>query len=140
LERLELINLVAELFAAISAVSAYPEPFHLPQVHLKPLAELQTMVCKGPCQLRGFYLPKKGVFLNDLLDLRHDVVARSVLVHELVHHLQEVNGKFENVSSACVRWWLREAEAYEVQNAYLRLNGNATRFAHDSLPYRCADR
>ena len=140
MERDEIISLVSDLFAVISAASTYPEPFHLPPVHLKPLAELQSMVCKGPCGLRGFYLPRKGVFLNETLDLRSDVIARSVLLHELVHHVQELSGRFDILPNPCDRWWSREREAYEIQNAYLRENGNPVRFALDSLPYMCGDR
>ena len=136
----ELINLVSDLFAVISAVSSYPEPYHLPPVQLRPLSELQAMVCKGPCQLRGFYMPRKGVYLNDTLDIRNDVIARSVLLHELVHHVQELSGRFDIVPNQCDRWWSREREAYEIQNAYLRENGNGVRFALDSLPYMCGDR
>jgi hypothetical protein len=139
-DRTELISLVSDLFAVISSVSTYPEPYHLPEVHLKPLAELQTMVCKGPCQLRGFYLPRKGVYLNDTLDLQADVLARSVLLHELVHHVQELSGRFDMLLNQCDRWWSREREAYEIQNAYLRENGSGVRFALDSLPYMCGDR
>jgi hypothetical protein len=139
-DRAELFSLVSDLFAVISSVSTYPEPYHLPDVHLKPLAELQAMVCKGPCQLRGFYLPRKGVFLNDTLDLQADLIARSVLLHELVHHVQELSGRFDSLPHRCDRWWSREKEAYEIQNAYLRENGSAVRFALDSLPYMCGDR
>lgn len=137
----ELLALVSELFAVISSVSTYPEPYHLPAVQLKPLPELQAMVCRGgACQLRGFYMPRRGVFLNDTLDIRNDVVARSVLLHELVHHVQEVSGRFNSVPHACDRWWSREKEAYEIQNAYLRESGSPTRFQLDSLPGMCTDR
>jgi hypothetical protein len=136
----EMISLVSELFAAISSLSNYPQPYHLPPVQLKPIAELQAMVCKGNCQLRGFYLPRKGVFLNDTLDIRNDVMARSVLLHELVHHVQETSGRFDSLPNACDRWWLREREAYEIQNAYLRANGSSVRFALDSLPGMNCDR
>jgi hypothetical protein len=140
LETQELINLVSELFAAISSLSTYPEPYHLPPVQLRPVTELQQMVCKGPCQVRGFYLPRKGVFLNDALDVEHDVIARSVLLHELVHHLQEISGRYSSMTNQCDRWWVREREAYDIQNAYLRANGSAVRFQLDSLPYMCGDR
>lgn len=137
----ELIALVSDLFAAISGLSAYPEPYHLPPVQLKPLPELQAMVCRGgKCQLRGFYIPRQGVFLNDTLDLRNDLIARSVLLHELVHHVQQLSGKFDILPNACDRWFSREREAYELQNAYLRENGESLRFALDSLPYMCGDR
>lgn len=137
----ELVALVSDLFAAISGLSTYAEPYHLPPVQLRPLAELQAMVCKGgKCALRGFYIPRQGVFLNDTLDLRNDLVARSVLLHELVHHAQQLSGRFDILPNACDRWWSREHEAYQIQNAWLRQNGESLRFALDSLPYMCGDR
>jgi hypothetical protein len=136
----DLVSLVSDLFAVISSLSTYPQPYHLPPVQMKPAAELQQMVCSGPCQLRGFYIPRKGVFLSDALDVNHDVVARSVLLHELVHHVQEVSGRFESIENPCDRWWAREREAYEIQNAYLRDNHTNVHFMLDRLPYLCSNR
>jgi hypothetical protein len=139
-ETQDLVALVSDLFAVISSVSTYPQPYHLPPVYRRPLPELQAMVCKGPCQVRGFYLPPKGVYLNETLDIEHDVVARSVLLHELVHYVQELSGRFNSLPDKCDRWWSREKEAYDIQNAYLRSSGSPRRFALDSLPGMCHDR
>jgi hypothetical protein len=133
----DLANLVAQLLAAIHAIAGYPIPADPPAVRLVPLAEMQALVCRGPCQVRGFYTREQGVVLNDALDLAHDVTARSVLLHELVHHLQQVSGKFEKWPNRCERWFAREWEAYEIQNAYLREQGKALRFASESVRHLC---
>ena len=57
-----------------------------------------------------------------------------MLLHELVHHVQRVSGKFQAIPSECDRWYAAEREAYEIQNTYLetmhdghRVNVNAWR-------------
>ena len=135
----DLNSLIGELFGVIHAIAGYPVPQNLPDVRLAPLAQLQAMVCRGPCQVRAFYLPEHGIVVNEALDVKRDMVARSVLLHELVHHVQHLSGKFDNVSTACGRWFFREREAYEIQNVYLRDNREATRFFFDSVPFMCGD-
>jgi hypothetical protein len=124
----DLITLVSDLFAVISSLSTYPQPYHLPPVQLKPVAQLQQMVCSGPCQLRGFYIPRKGVFLSDALDVNHDVVARSVLLHELVHHVQATSGHYEGQPDSCERATREERQAYDIQNRYLASVNDWRRF------------
>jgi hypothetical protein len=61
------------------------------------------------------------VLLNAGLDLDQPR-GRSVLLHELVHFLQDRTGRFAELP-ACERHRLRESEAYAVQNRYLRREG-----------------
>jgi len=135
----DLGNLVAQLLATIHLIAGYPVPIAPPPVRLAPLSEMQALVCREPCQVRGFYVRERGVVLNDTLDLVHDLTARSVLLHELVHYLQQLSGKFENMPSRCDRWFAREWEAYEIQNAYLRSEGSRLRFDTESVRHLCRD-
>lgn len=139
MDRTPLLDLVAELLAAIRLLAGYPIPDRLPEIHVVPPAEIQRLLCKGHCGIKAFYLPDKGIFVSDTADPAGDVLGRSILLHELVHHVQHVTGKFDRVSNACERWYSKEREAYEVQNAYLREQGERRRFALDSLPHMCAD-
>ncbi len=43
--------------------------------------------------------------------------AHSLLVHELVHYLQDVSGKYD--SHSCIDSVAREREAYHIQNEYI---------------------
>ena len=138
MERAEILNMVSEMFLTIKLISGYPIPQLLPPVHFIPLEQIQQMVCAGPCQVKAFYLPDKGVFINNTVDLT-DAFARSILLHELVHHVQHVSGKFDAMGNACDRWFSKELEAYRIQNQYLRENNEARRFLMDSLPRMCAD-
>ena len=114
----ELAGLVAKLFITIKVLAGYPVPDVPPEVRLVPRAELAAMVCAGRCRVIGAYLPAGGILLVDELDPVNDVRARSVLLHEMVHYLQDLHGRFAD-SRPCVRFLLREREAYAVQNRYL---------------------
>ena len=115
-----LVSLMVELFTAISLVSAYPAPAVLPEVHSVPQSEIQRRLCDSrACRIKAFYHPDWGVFIDDSLDIHDDPFDRSILLHELVHHLQKTTGKFEVVASFCSRRISEEFEAYEIQNRYL---------------------
>ena len=137
----DLSRLIAELFLTIKMLSGYPVPEQVPPVQFVSLKELQEVACKGrSCKVKALYHPVKGVMINETLDVLNDVYARSVLMHELVHHLQHVNHKFEEEERACQRWQAREIEAYEVQHKYLKTRNMTQSFiALDSLPITCIE-
>lgn len=115
-----LVTLMVELFAAIRLVSAYPAPADMPEVNALPKSEIQRRLCDSrPCNIKAFYHPEWGVVVDETLDLHNDPFDRSILLHELVHHLQKTTGKFEVVASFCNRRISEELEAYEIQNRYL---------------------
>lgn len=120
LNQSELVSLMVELFAAIRLVSGYPSPAVLPEVHSLPQVEIQRRLCDGrPCRVKAYYHPQSGVTVDETLDFQGDPFDRSILLHELVHHLQKTTGKFEVVTSFCIRRISEELEAYEIQNRYL---------------------
>ena len=86
------------------------------------------------------YMPGKGIFVSDAIGPLENAFTRSVLLHELVHHVQFVSGRFDIIADTCDRWYPKEREAYQVQNAYLQQEGESRRFLLDSLPHRCGDR
>ena len=115
-----LISLMVELFTAIRLISAYPVPAVLPDVHFLPQSEIQRRLCDSrPCRIKAFYHPDWGVIVDETLDVHNDPFDRSILLHELVHHLQKTTGKFEVVANFCSRRISEEREAYEIQNRYL---------------------
>jgi hypothetical protein len=122
------------LLASIHTLSGYPAARDLPEIHRLPLAQIQQRFCSGPCRVQAYYKPDEGVFIDEAFDLANDEFARSVLLHELVHHAQRVSGKFQKIPSECDRWYAAEREAYDIQNQYLehardphRINVNAWR-------------
>jgi len=120
LDHSTLISLLAELFTAIQLLSGYPAPATFPEVIALPTAEIQRRLCDGrPCHIKAYYHPDTGVVVDDSLDLRNDPFDRSILLHELVHHMQKTTGKFEVLTNFCTRRVSEEFEAYEIQNRYL---------------------
>ena len=129
--------LLAELFVSIHDIGGYPVPQVYPEVHQVASAELQQRFCKGPCGVKAFYAPNEGVFIDSSLDVEHDVHARSILLHELVHHVQSVSGRFDSMRDACVRSNRAEAEAYRIQNLYLVSIHSTHRVAMTGWSARC---
>lgn len=134
MDSLSLASLALQLLASIHSLSGYPPTKILPEIHQAPLVEIQQRFCQGKCAAQAFYKPGEGVYIDEGFDLANDEFARSVLLHELVHHVQRVSGTFQKIPSACDRWYAAEREAYEIQNRYLedvhdphRVNVNAWR-------------
>jgi len=129
---------VVGLFAVMAELTGYPGPRALPSIHVVSSAEMENALCKGPCGVRAYYLDGDGVYLRADLDVTSDLKSRSILLHELVHHLQHESGRFDGLS-VCERWMSREDEAYRIQNAYLSRMRSSTRFVFDFLPERCRE-
>jgi len=132
-----LAQLLVQLFTAIKLLSGYPMPAELPEIHQLPRTQLEARICAGPCGVKAFYLPGEGVFIDASLDVEHDLRDRSVLLHELVHHVQGVAGKFSTLPQ-CDAWYAREFEAYQIQNDYLRQEGSRSRFQMGGYVHNCA--
>lgn len=114
-----LIELVAQLYISVQGITGYPVPAEMPQVRQLPQAEIQRLVCMGPCQIRAFYHPDHGVVVDESFNLKSSLYHQSILLHELVHHAQHVAGSFDSLESTCQARSASESEAYDVQNRYL---------------------
>ena len=120
-------QLLLELFTAIKLLSGYPMPADLPQIHRVSRSQLEARVCRTSCRVKAFYIKGEGVYIDEELDVEQDLPARSILLHELVHHLQGVTGKFDSLPD-CRSWYVKEFEAYDIQNRYLRREGSTTSY------------
>ena len=136
---LALTSLVADLFAAIQLLSSYPPPTVPPQVHRVSQAEISQQFCTTPCQIKAVYDPTLGVFIDETLDVHNKIFDRSILLHELVHHVQSVSGRFDLGDSACSRRNTAEQEAYSIQNRYLMEINDGHRVAMTGWAARCND-
>jgi hypothetical protein len=119
MDSLSLSALAVQLLASVHSLSGYATPDALPEIHQAPLAEIRERFCQGTCAVQAFYRPEEGVYIDEAFDLANDEFARSVLLHELVHHVQRVSGTFQRIPSVCDRWFAAERQAYEIQNRYL---------------------
>jgi len=124
MDQSSLTSLMVELFTAIRLVSGYPSPDVLPQIQRVTVVEMQQKICGGrSCGVKAFYHPEWGVYVDEALDIQNSVFDRSILLHELVHHLQKTTGKFDAVANFCYRRNAQELEAYQIQNRYLADQG-----------------
>lgn len=135
-----LTSLMVELFTAIRLVSGYPSPDVLPQIQRVSVAEMQQKICGGrSCGVKAFYHPEWGVFVDEALDIENNPFDRSILLHELVHHLQKTTGKFDAVPNFCNRRNAQELEAYEIQNRYLSSQSASRRALVMGWSGKCSD-
>jgi hypothetical protein len=128
-------RLLPALFHAISSLSKYPAPGELPNLHRVSREVLEEMVCVGKCAVLANYRPGDGIYLADELHPESDLFARSVLLHELVHYLQDLRNVRAD-EAECLRWYHREVEAYSIQRRFLLRIGSPIRVGY--LPERPA--
>jgi hypothetical protein len=120
-------ELVDSLLDTVVRMSDYRRPDVMPRVSKVSRAEIERTICSGPCPVKAWHLPEAGIFIDDKLTPETDLVHRSILLHELVHYLQDVNGEGASMDE-CGRWLQREREAYWLQNQYLALVGNSSSY------------
>jgi hypothetical protein len=81
---------------------------------------IEEKICRSRCKrIKAFYHPEWGVYVDESLDLAGDAFDRSILLHELVHHVQHAAGAYEMLPTDCERRNAEELEAYKIQNKYL---------------------
>lgn len=111
-------DLVDSLLSSIASLSNYDKPGKTPQVSRVSRAHIESTICRGKCTVQAWYLPDEGIFLEDSLQPETNLVHRSILLHELIHFVQDLNAEGASMN-ACERWLHREREAYRMQNEYL---------------------
>lgn len=129
MDQSSIASLVAELFSAIHLLAGYPVPADPPEIRFVPQAQLAETVCQRPCRVRAVYLRDSGIFLDDELDVHGIDLDRSILLHELVHHVRAVTGRYDSLHDDCTRWTAAEHEAYVLQARYLRQINSPSRIA-----------
>ena len=68
--------------------------------------------------IHGWYPNGRTIYLDDRLRPKQDVWARGILLHELVHYVQQESGAFGDLSP-CEKWSSRERDAYDNQLRWL---------------------
>lgn len=139
MDKTDVIEIMKELVVVLHALSGYPVAERLPEVHVMPQAVIAELVCEGPCRIQAFYHPDFGVFIDEKLELKDDAFAQSIVLHELVHHAQEISGRFEQLPSECHRRTAAESEAYEIQNRFLAQRDSPQRIPYRQFARACPD-
>jgi hypothetical protein len=129
-------QLVPALLFAIDQLSKYPRPGGGPEVHRVARAVIEDMVCAGKCAVRASYRPGEGIYLDQTLQPETNLFDRSVLLHELVHYVQDLANERGDMEP-CKRWYYREIEAYAIQKQFLMLIGSPIRVAYSANKSPC---
>ncbi len=129
---IQMDDLLPELMDAIENLSNYRVPDTLPRVFSVPHEKIEELACGRKCPALGAYKPGDGIYLDEALRPETNVFARSVLLHELVHYVQDVSAATDNHES-CDRWYRREKEAYAIQEHFLALVGSEHRVSYSTL-------
>src|SRR2546427_1614061 len=77
-------------------------------------------MCDGQpkCPVLAMYLHGNTIFLDDRLDVHGNDYHTSILLHELIHYVQQQSGRFRE--GDCDSWVKEEQEAFRIQAAWLR--------------------
>jgi hypothetical protein len=116
-------QLYAALFAWAITLSGYPEPKHMPHIVQVPSEFLAINTCRGNphCKALGGFAGGDEIYYDRKLNPENDLFVKSIIVHELVHYLQqEAHG---SPGHSCEELTRREKEAYAIQWKYLTRHG-----------------
>jgi hypothetical protein len=100
-----------------------------PRVKIRSHAFFEKIACHGSktgCHRIAWYNGGDTIFLRDDIDLAR-LEGTGILLHEVVHYVQEKSDRFVE-ENQCNRF-RREREAYDLQKTYLIENGNYPTFA-----------
>lgn len=122
MEATTLKALIASLLAWLNFNVGYQPPAEPPVIALVPHAVLEQMACKDGCPILGLYPDAGVIYMDEALALETNACAQSILLHELVHYIQDVNNRFAD-ADPILRWQIREVEARNIQNLYLAQHG-----------------
>ena len=124
--QLETHELLPVVFRTIQKLSRYTPPPEYPELIYLPTPELNELACKGTCSVLGHYAGGRQIYLDDRLKPLKNLFDRSVLMHEVIHYLQGLEGSHyvdpadtADDAQKCRLWYKREREAYAIQEAYL---------------------
>ena len=109
-------------------LSTYERPAKPPSVQFKDYEFFVEHACNGrDCNVLGWYNDTGIVYIDRRLQAEDTVFSQSLLVHEFVHYLQDLSGKYE--SGNCEDSVAREREAYQVQRDYIMVYGTMPLFS-----------
>ena len=67
MDKLDLVQLLAALYAALPGISDYQVLAELPEAHILLRVVLQDLVCGGPCHIQAIYHPDFGLMIDEAL-------------------------------------------------------------------------
>ena len=111
-------DLLAVMLSWAVTLTGYPSPPHVPSVELVPHQYLVDRACSGQaCKVLGWFPPGQTIYLDQRLAPLDGTYSSAVLLHELVHYLQQESRRYPSPYS-CDDTIEMEHEAYGVQREY----------------------
>ena len=121
MEKFESLNqLIVTLLLWITTHTGYKDPKIFPKIHFIEQKELSQMACGRDCEILALTPnePKYTIYLSKELSPMDDVCHRGILLHELIHILQEDQNYFIDYEDKTKKH-LREMDALVNHNVYL---------------------
>lgn len=106
----------------IASVTSYPQAETLPELIAISHQEIEQRVCAGqPCNAVAYYDHHASIiYFDSSLNMEKSITARSFMVHELVHYMQDQAGEMSALPLPCEDYIALEREAYLVQHRFLK--------------------
>lgn len=99
-------------------LTGLPAPEKMPVVEMVPHSFLVKNACRGmECHVQGWFPTGDTIYLDDTLDPAKGLYDSSVMLHEMVHYLQQ-QAKTE-IHADCNANVEAERQAYAAQREYL---------------------
>lgn len=140
--KFETLNeVIISLILWITTHTNYPEPKSNIDVEFIDQKELEIIACGRPCEIMA-YTPNSGkskIYLVKELDPLKDVCHQAILMHEIIHVIQEEN-EFASEFDERTKKHMREMNALVNHNIFLSQygkkilysNGFAAKFKTDT--------
>lgn len=111
-------NIVTELIATVAIAMASPSMVVAdPVIRQLDPEVLQQKACGRPCKVLAWYGTDAVIYIDNRADPERNIIARGILLHELVHHVQ--GQAMGGNARTCREWLRRERQAYRIQAQWL---------------------
>jgi len=126
MEKFETLNeLILALMLWITSNTNYIEPKQVPQVEFIEQEKLSEIACKNrSCEIMAYtpLIPKYKIYLSNELKPMTDICHRAILMHEIIHVIQEDQNVFLEYDERTKKH-LREMDALVNHNIFLSRYG-----------------
>lgn len=119
-------GLLSALMGWAVVLSGLPQSIHMPNVVVVTHHRIEEIACGGKsCQVLGWFPPGETIYLDDRLEPLDQTYSSGIVVHELVHYLQQESAPATpGHEYSCATLVYRERQAYAVQRAFMTAYGS----------------
>lgn len=118
-------ELLAALMSWAVTLSGYPAPTTMPEIALLSHQEMVHAACADQdCKVLGWFPPGHTIYLDRRLLPLDGTFASGIVVHEMVHYLQQNSGRFSHAALGdCNEVLAMEHQAYQAQRDFFQQYG-----------------